>query len=354
MTLREPADLLAIVPYLLGFHPRDSLVLVGVRRGVVAFQARTDLPAAPGTESALAGHLLEVVARQGVDAVLLVGYGPAGRVDPLVGAVRRACAARGLTVPGALRAHQGRFWSYGCADPHCCPADGTPYDVSASAVAAAATVAGCVALPDRETFARQVEPPLDGPARARVRAATDRAATRLATLLDAADDPPAALAAAGRSAVGAALERIGAGGALSDDDVAWLSLLLVDGGPVAEHAWRAIRRHAAPLSGRRAAPGGTHAALWRDVVRRCEPGLAATPAVLLAWAAWHEGDGILASVAVDRALRLDPGHRRARQLDALLRDGAPPPQIRRPGRDRRYRGSRPGGAGRDRGPVSPL
>ena len=370
MTLREPADLLAIVPYLLGFHPQDSLVLLGVRHGALAFQARTDLPGSAGTEPVIATRLLDVVARQDVDAVLLVGYGPAARTDPLVTAVRRACGARGLAVPEALRAHEGRFWSYGCADPHCCPAGGTPYDVSTTAVAAAATVAGCVALPDRATFARQVEP-LGGPARDRMRAATDRAASRLVGLLDAADDPRAAVLDAGRSALAAALERVGGSGAgavLSDDEVAWLTLLLVGGGPVGEHAWRALRRAATPTPGRSGPgvargsvrgtrpadgrDGGGHVAaahrrLWQDVVPRCEPELVATPATLLAWVAWQEGEGILASVAVDRALRVDPGHRRARQLDALLRDGTPPPDVRAPRRARRSRSvrvTRAGGA----------
>nr|WP_305070542.1 DUF4192 family protein [Micromonospora sp. 4G55] len=44
LTVRSPADLLAAVPYLLGFHPADSVVVVAMRAQRVVFAARADLP----------------------------------------------------------------------------------------------------------------------------------------------------------------------------------------------------------------------------------------------------------------------------------------------------------------------
>jgi len=46
LRLRGPADLIAAVPYLLGFQPSDSLVLVGLDRGRLVVTAHAALPAA--------------------------------------------------------------------------------------------------------------------------------------------------------------------------------------------------------------------------------------------------------------------------------------------------------------------
>jgi hypothetical protein len=71
----------------------------------------------------------------------------------------------------------------------------------------------------------------------------------------------------------------------------------------------------------------SHVALWTDVLRRVEPELAAPPASLLAFAAWRTGQGALASVAVDRALRSTPGYSLARLMDEVLRHGVAPSKL---------------------------
>lgn len=43
LSLTGPANLIAAVPYLLGFEPADSLVLVGLQNGRVIVSARIDL-----------------------------------------------------------------------------------------------------------------------------------------------------------------------------------------------------------------------------------------------------------------------------------------------------------------------
>ncbi len=40
LTLTSPADVLAAVPYLVGFHPVDSLVVIGLDRGRAKVAAR--------------------------------------------------------------------------------------------------------------------------------------------------------------------------------------------------------------------------------------------------------------------------------------------------------------------------
>jgi hypothetical protein len=255
-----------------------------------------------------------VVAQQCADSATVIGYGPADRVDAVMPEVRAALATRGLEVLEALRVADGRFWSYLCVDPGCCPPDGTPFDPETSPVSAAATYAGQVALPDRAALGDRVAP-ADGPLREAMRAATERARARLADVLDGA---PVAdvlggrvLRSAGEAAVTAVLDRARTGLPPTDDDVAWLTLLLAHV-PVRDYAWRRITEEDWQLE------------LWCDVVRRAEPAFAAGPASLLAFAAWLAGHGALANLAVDRALAEDPDYSMARLLrDALDRGLSP-------------------------------
>src|ERR1700754_368786 len=90
LPLRRPEDLLAAVPYMLGFHPADSVVVVGVSAEQLAFAVRADLPPAGELPAELADYLCDILARQDVQAALLVGYGPADRVEPVLRAIRQA------------------------------------------------------------------------------------------------------------------------------------------------------------------------------------------------------------------------------------------------------------------------
>ncbi|MFG3422241.1 DUF4192 domain-containing protein [Micromonospora sp. NPDC049460] len=316
LAVRSPADLIAAVPYLLGFHPADSVVVVAMRGRRITFAARADLPDLADPHDP-ARHLAGVIARQGAETATVLGYGPAARVTPAVDAVRAALAVAGLPVLDALRVTEGRYWSYVCTEPECCPPEGTRFDAGASEVSAAAVFAGQVALPDRAALVAQVAP-VDGPGRVAMRRAAVRAERRLAALLD--KTPPAelrdgrAVRAAGVAAVRGALRRHRRGQRLGDDEVAWLSLLLTHV-TVRDHAWERTDGRDEDI------------ALWTDVLRRAEPELIAAPAALLAFAAWRAGQGALAAVALERGLAEHPDHSLALLLDDLLRRGVPPSAL---------------------------
>ncbi|WP_405091742.1 DUF4192 domain-containing protein [Micromonospora sp. NBC_01392] len=338
LSVRSPADLVAAVPYLLGFHPEDSVVVVAVRGRRVVFAARGDLPE-PGVDPGPAArHLAQVVARQDADAATVIGFGPATRVTGVVDAVGAALDDAGLIVLDALRVTDGRWWSYLCDEPTCCPVEGTPYDPAASRVSAAAVFAGQVALPDRAALAAQVSP-FGGPVRLAMRQATVRARRRLAALTGeppdghspggaASGDPSPggaesgglrsdgtrAVRAAGTAAVRAAFRRQRHGERLTDDEVAWLTVLLTHL-VVRDHAW-------SRTDGR-----DTDISLWTDVLRRAEPELTAAPGTLLAFAAWRSGHGALAAVALERVLATDPDYSLAVLLDDALRRGVAPSEL---------------------------
>ena len=341
LAVRSPADLIAAVPYLLGFHPTDSLTVVAMHGSRVVFAARNDLPE-PGTPEdecrAEALHLAAIVARQAVDGATVIGHGPAERVTPAV--LRLGDALDDLRVPvlDALRVTDGRYWSYLCDEPECCPPGGVPCDPASSVIAAAATYAGQVAFPDRESLAAQLAP-VDGPAWVAMAAATERAVHRRAELVAGCPDEVAearAVRRAGRVAVRDASRRQRDGGRLGDDDVAWLAVLLTDL-PVRDYAWE--RTDAADWQ----------VALWTDVLRRVPAEYVPAPACLLAFAAWRAGQGALACVAVARALEADPAYNMAVLLDEVLRYALPPSAVAdwpvHRYRPRRPRSRRRGGEG---------
>jgi hypothetical protein len=314
VTLRTPADLIAATPYVLGFHPLESLVLLGFRDGRLVFTARYDLSLSSSLPQA-AEYLLTVLDRQGVDRLAVLGYGEASRVDPLVRAVRAAADRHGIGVKEALRVEHGRWWSYLCESPDCCPPEGTPVDSAATQVAATLAFQGRAAAPDRSELARRVAP-TGGLTRTSMSQATQRAVRRFDAWLGGvpAADRAAAVLAEGTAAVQAAIQEYADGGSLDHDRLAWLSLLLT-AIPVRDVAWQAITAEQ------------PHLRLWTELTRLAEPTLVAAPASLLAFTAWRSGDGTLATMAVERALRAEPSYHLANLIADALWTGTPPSTL---------------------------
>ncbi|MFI5841103.1 DUF4192 domain-containing protein [Catenuloplanes sp. NPDC051500] len=321
LRVSSPAHLVAVVPYLLGFHPRDSLVVVGRRDHALVFAARQDLPLpeVPLAElDAYANRIAAVVARQSVDSVVLIGYtGGQHSGAALVAAVGDALLELSIPVGEQLRVADGHFWCYLCTDEKCCPPAGRPYADEAAEVRA---VAGYPVHANRAAMVASIAP-VTGAAREAMLRATAAADRRLDLLCARTATGPGrllgALRRAGSRAVGAAMARHRVGGTLDDDELAWLTVLLAHD-PVSEYALN------------QAQGLGWEVVLWSDVLRRARPELAAVPAVLLAFTAWRIGQGALASVAVDRALATDPSLGIARLLDDVLTDGIPPSALDEP------------------------
>ncbi|WP_433054549.1 DUF4192 domain-containing protein [Dactylosporangium sp. CS-033363] len=332
MRLRGPVELLSAMPYLLGFHPTDSLVALGLRGSGLHLQLRGDLPHDHDAAVVLADHYGRLFRRNGIDGALLVGYGPPARAEPFLEAVQAAMTARGITILDVLRTHEGRFWSLLCMIPGCCPAEGRPFDPSTTVIAAEATLAGMVALPSRGAVAASFAGPV-GPALVAMEEAGNRSNLRMIRLVTGQDPSRvrAAAVAAGRAALEAALTTYGAGGRLTDDEIAWLQvlLLIVD---FRDRAWERLDRDT-----RNGSTTEGHLRLWTDMVRRCEPAACAPSAVLLSYLSWRLGNGLHATLALDRALDADPGYSAAGLMAEILGRGLSPEQVPPIGRSRRRR-----------------
>jgi Domain of unknown function (DUF4192) len=324
----SPADMLAIVPHLLGFHPHLSFVVIGASgpRQRVEIGFRYDLPDPASAEAAgeIADHAVAVLAQRGATTVIGIGYGPGRLVTPVADAFAAAARQRRLDLRELLRVEDSRYWSYLCGNPACCPADGAVFDYPSHPAAAAMTVAGLAAYPDRDAVAATLAP-LTGAAARSVDQATERACAKAQALMGRAQrkgpgNPLRLAIGQGRRAVREAIGVYRGGGRITDEDTfAWLAISLIHL-PVRDDAWaRMIPEH-----------HQAHLALWADIVRRADGPWLPAPASLLAFTAWQAGDGTLANIALDRALAADPGYSMALLLRDILAAGVPPSQARLP------------------------
>src|SRR5207302_10067916 len=122
---------LALVPYLLGFAPESSLVVIGTAPpdGTVKVTLRYDLPDPADPEEAwrIAGHAFAVLRSQKLTTAIAIGYGPAQLVTPLAGALEHTAQKSGIELTDILRVEDGRYWSCTCQKPGCCPPEGKPF-----------------------------------------------------------------------------------------------------------------------------------------------------------------------------------------------------------------------------------
>jgi hypothetical protein len=324
--LASPASVLAIVPSLLGFHPSDSLVVLGVSgpRHRVSLTFRYDLPDPADDDLAadIAAHAAEVLGREAIGGAIVIGY---GRADPVVQAAAVVVGGlldAGVDVIEVLRAEGGRCLCVTCRNPECCPPGGIPFDPCSHPAATALQEAGLAVLPDRAALAATLQPP-PGTARA-TRQATGRALRRLDRLVASARsgglDPAAALADAGRAAVRDAIRRYRSGSSIQDRArLAFLAVVVADL-RVRDDAWAQMDPRQARL----------HTALWTDIVTGAAPEFVPAPASLLAFTAWQAGEGALANVAAERALAADPAYSMALLIAGAVQSGLPPSAARLP------------------------
>lgn len=315
--VKGPADVAVMIPYLLGFQPVESLVMVALagprkRFGPVL---RVDLVDDPAMRSAQTEQIIGIAVSNRVSLVLIVAFSAdCERADPMVGLVVESLAEHGVALEDAFRTDGHRWWSYVCHDPQCCSPDGVPYDAAASRVAVEAVVSGLSFAADREALRSRFTPDEAwqrdvGEVARRLRrlepsGCTRSAAAGLGTRVAASLAEPAELSA---------------------EETAWLAL--------AVRLWSGQERVIAMVDRSNAAQ---HFELWRTVMCRVPDDLLPAVGCLAAFSAWLDGRGVLASHAVDRVLAVAPAHPLAGSLAALLSQAVNPRtwDERRPRHDR--------------------
>ncbi len=317
--LKDPADLLAAIPYLLGFHPENSVVVFGVRgpdRDEQGFLLRVDIPP-PGLEHDQARDLARRLAMTGHTgaAVAVVGGGsanPAGR-PPRRRFVRRlenSLAEYEIPLLHPLwvpRVAAGEHW--GCYRDKTC--GGVLPDPRDSVVAAIVTGAGQITRESRDELERLFDPAPPG------------TLARRADLLTRMAEPPwreRDVVEAGIAEVNAALARTAEGDLTITDDravrLAWaLSLVEVRG---------ACMLSAAPAESPLAQAAED---LWLTLARELPEPEVAEALALKAHAAYVRGDMTVTGMALARAGRADPEHGLTKLLTSALDAMVPPSEV---------------------------
>ncbi|NHA66806.1 DUF4192 domain-containing protein [Phycicoccus flavus] len=386
ISLRGSGDLVATLPYQLGYHPRRSAVAVGLHGGTVGLVARVDLPP-PHAVPAAVEAFLGPFRREGPDGVLLVGYeDDEGEALPFLRAVADAVRAGGARVMDVATVRGGRWYAPFCEGAGCCPPDGVPVPPPHAIPAVAELVAlGSAPLADRDAVDRAVapDPALPRPPAGRGRRPSRRTVVGAWAALLGSVPPGAGPTSTVRDAAWVARVATAAAGLLDvplrDGLVAWLvpgvlspdavdatvrpllealprwgGMGVDDGDPDAEGVDDADGAGGA----RGASADGDDAGREAQRVTRSDerrlllallgqacravpddrPDAAAALCTVTAHVAWSVGEGALARAGLDRALRLAPGYRLAVLLEQLVAQGIRPTGVRAPRTVHRWAG----------------
>ncbi|MGP4056617.1 DUF4192 domain-containing protein [Mycobacterium sp. 4D054] len=312
-SLDRPGALIAALPAVLGFIPVKSLVLTTISGGDLGAVLRADLGERPPDQLY---RLAELAASSGADAAVAVIVDAEGACCPMCAEGYRTLSEElgsELDFHGVdlIATHvvseiaAGARWY--CADG--CGNSGVVEDPTASPTAVAAVLDG------RRLYRRREE------LVAVVATADPARAATLGRAIELAGAPePSRPGAEARGDIEHALacaEQIKGDGRLADADKVRLAWALTD---------TRVRDTLYALAV--GAGAGAAEALWAELARCLPEPWRVEALVLLAFSAYARGDGPLAGISLDQALRADPAHRMAGMLDQALQSGMRPEQIR--------------------------
>jgi hypothetical protein len=307
-TLRAsgPAEILQVIPYLLGFHPEHSVVIVAMRGMAVVVSARYDLDAPPE----YAEPLCHSAASAGATGVLVALYDESITGHPLAhrgyrDQLRELFDKYELNEVDALAVGGGRWWSYRCQTDSCCPPEGTAL-VAAGAVAAGAVAEGLVALPGRADLEAELVPD-EGPM-------ADVLAALLAIGEEDDDRPDVVLRAEDWAAVRRFVRDARRGSVVpSPEQAARVLWALMD-----------IAVRDATVGFLTSRPEREVEVAWRDLVRVAPPLWRAPVATVYALWCLAGGSGARANIAIEAALAANPYYSMAQLLDETQLRGVNP------------------------------
>jgi Domain of unknown function (DUF4192) len=329
INLKSPHELLAVVPFVLGFRPTNSIVVLCLNNRRLGLTQRLDLPRREDARQ-VALALMPSLVVEDPESVVLIGYeNRAGDSEPALESLTAALQSREVEIHDRIIVRNGRWRSLDCHNRDCCPPEGSPVPEPADVpgIVAEFVGQGISPHPDREALAQQLEP---GPQAESVGKVLRSRQKAMAKTVGSREVPRAELFEAwprilDRDATDISPEDVVLASMslrdieIRDGLVAWLSpgtLNINELGDEVQELFCGLEpawgeEHSDPTS------IASQNAVQDRLVRLCAmlPDHVAAPALsVLASFVWWRGDGALARVALDRALRSDPDYRLAQLL----------------------------------------
>lgn len=311
-TITSAHDLITAVPFLLGFHPSNSLVLLSVRTHGFGMALRIDLPASiePEEIDLLAHHLRNDEA----ESVIALAYQPDTRSDgdSLLIAVSAGLVRNGLHVHDSLLVSGGRYRSIICRNESCCPLVGVALpDFEASHMAAEQVIAG-IPMP-YESMDEMVRSIAQAP-----QAFDEEWQIEVAKyFIDPESMKIVELRRDGVAAMELLLDDFRVGVGASNRILAARVIGRMSDIQVRDYAMGIHSEDTFDL----------YCAMWSELLRYAPSGFIAPVACLVAAMAYESGNGALAHKALDRALDDEAGHSLALLLRRVFNAGWPPTEF---------------------------
>lgn len=308
-TVKTPHDLLAAVPFLIGYHPTDSLVLISVKSDSLEMAMRIDFPNNPpeGSYQLLASHLK----RDNSEGALIVAYEPA---DSLAGPevlhnVADAVASLDIPIRELMLVRNNHWRSLLCNDDKCCPPEGNQIEEFVNSRIAAEQVASGKVLPfsDSEGLTHSISATI-----------LAKDINWNAQVVGFRVDPDAnnlnELQRDGAESILLLADFYSQTGFCKDYDLMARVLGRLSDIQVRDFALGCHNEETL----------NSYWAMWRDLLRIAPPKFVAPVASVFASIAYENGEGALAHRALDRAIEDDPEYSLARLLRRVFSSGWPP------------------------------
>lgn len=308
-TLTSPHDLLAAIPFLIGYHPTDSLVLVSIKDDSVGMAMRIDFPIAESDThfDLCASH----ISADEADGALIVAYQPTSRDDgqTVLAQTAAALSRAGIAIYESILIADGSYRSVLCHDATCCPPQGRPIPpIDSSRIAAESVVAG-----HPMPFASFAD--LGASVRSNLLAQEEQWRERvMKSYVDPASHDLNSLQRDGATAVIDLANDFVDGKISSDQDLMAHVLGRLSDIQVRDFA----------LGSHDLESAEDYQRMWMHLLRSAPQGFVAPVAALVAALAYETGDGALARAALDRAFADCPTYSLALLLKRVFTAGWPP------------------------------
>jgi hypothetical protein len=125
-TLTSPHDLLSAIPFVIGFKPENSIILISIKEDSVSMAMRIDFP--PSLDQSQLDQLISHLKRDNAESILAVFYTSSvdSNSQEVISVLMKELENENLGLRESLVVSQNRWRSLLCDDRQCCPDEGSP------------------------------------------------------------------------------------------------------------------------------------------------------------------------------------------------------------------------------------